>query len=596
RPSQYLRSRCPLCFGGANCNSVVVPLDACFTQKHNAQTGGQDPPRLHPATFFIPEEEVLEWKQYVESKQKTMAGGQQNGEGEEGEEDYYEDGLQVPKSVLDGCLASFTAADEARVKGSTRFFDVTANMSLLCRHDRPLFTTNMTTAGEGQYYVLALLAKLFEHLPPHTVVKVLYDIGCQLERSCRRWGFIDAHLKRTTFAVSIFHAFGHQWPCQIVYHPQKCKGYGLCDGEGAERLWHSLSRLIAYGRVAGYYARMYHLDSQLNFANEEGLHMLGAWLRRKLIACEQKYKEAEHALKACGFSEDLLRQEWAAQIEAQTRPLPRQNRKQGKSAVEEALRLRKSRDALQDQVERLQNKIIDTSTPGWEIATVELELASAKQSLRKAEGKVLKKEQALGMKQHQELRHLLNSPFLNKKMNARALKMRIRECLRSRKFELDRLERSYRKQRSEQRINDHTQDSVKRRDPGIAELARKYNRLCEEMATIIQKRKAPRNAIAPPKIEMDGLFDLDVDDDIWLDIGLGYNEDKEGEGGNAPPLWLSNENVRKGIRALLERDRCEEERDRLLTERRAMQEWFSEEWKVILAATEDKGKSMILWK
>ncbi|KAE9385762.1 hypothetical protein BT96DRAFT_840293 [Gymnopus androsaceus JB14] len=35
-------------------------------------------------------------------------------------------------------------------------------MTLLCRHDRLLFTVNMNTPGEGQHYVLALLAKLFE--------------------------------------------------------------------------------------------------------------------------------------------------------------------------------------------------------------------------------------------------------------------------------------------------------------------------------------------------------------------------------------------------------------------------------------------------
>lgn len=142
----------------------------------------------------------------------------------------------------------------------------------------------------------------------------------------------------------------------------------------------------------------------------------------------------------------------------------------------------------------------------------------------------------------------------------------------------------------EQRINEHTQDSVKRRDPGIAELARKYNRLCEEMATIIQRQKAPRYAIAPPKIEMDGLFALDVDDEIWLDIGLGYDDDEEHENQSSPPLWLSNDEVRKGIRALLERDRCEEERTRLVDERRAMQEWFSEEWKVVTAASEENRK------
>lgn len=137
------------------------------------------------------------------------------------------------------------------MKGSMQFFDVTAKMALLCRHDRPLFVANMHTAGEGQFYILALLANLFENLPSTTVVKLLYDVGCQLNRSCEKWGFLKPYINRMTFAVSIFHAFGHQWPCQMIYHPRKCIGYGLSDGEGAERLWHSLSRLIAYGRVAG---------------------------------------------------------------------------------------------------------------------------------------------------------------------------------------------------------------------------------------------------------------------------------------------------------------------------------------------------------
>lgn len=84
---------------------------------------------------------------------------------------------------------------------------------------------------------------------------------------------------------------------------------------------------------------------------------------------------------------------------------------------------------------------------------------------------------------------------------------------------------------------------------------------------------------------MEGLFDLDVDDDIWLDIGLGYDDDDADV--SVPPLWLSNDSVRVGIRAMLDRDRCLEERQRLLDERSAMQEWFSEEWTVVTRAMQD---------
>jgi hypothetical protein len=85
---------------------------------------------------------------------------------------------------------------------------------------------------------------------------------------------------------------------------------------------------------------------------------------------------------------------------------------------------------------------------------------------------------------------------------------------------------------------------------------------------------------------MDGLFELDVDDDIWLDIGLGYEEEEDE---TVPPLWLSNDLVRTGIHALLDRDRCLEDRARILSERNAMQEWFNEEWRVVHESI-DKGK------
>ncbi|KAJ3743316.1 hypothetical protein EV360DRAFT_90237 [Lentinula raphanica] len=556
RPTEYLRARCPACFGG-DCEDVVVNVDACYTQKHSSK-GGRDPPRMHPRSLFIPEAEIKAWKQYVDqiwpSRQHRGPPKKRHRLGNETEEqDHLED------------------ADEARVKGSTRFFDVAANMTLLCRHDRPLFSANIDTAGEGQHFVFALLSKLFENLPPHVEVRFLYDIGCQLHRSCEKWGFLKPYLPRLTFAVSIFHAFGHQWPCQLIYHPRKCVGYGLSDGEGAERLWHSLSHLIAYGRVAGYYVRMYNLDSQFHFNSEEALYKLGLWLRRKVLVCHEKLKDAEDVLKVCGFSKEVLRHEWEAQIECQTKPLPRQQSNRGKSAVEEALRLRKSRDAAQDRVDDLRKRIIDMSSEAWDMATAELELDSALQDLRKAQNRVSKKENALGVDEKHQLRSLIKSPFLTKKMNARALK-----------FELDRLERSYRKQRSEQRINEHTQDSVKRRDPGISQLAHKYNKLCEDMNILIRKKKAPRNSVAPIKIDRERLFELDVDDDIWLDVGFGYDEEEEEE--SNPPLWLSNDSVRAGIRALTDRDRCLEEQARLLKEQSAIHLWFYEEWRVVNAA------------
>lgn len=184
----------------------------------------------------------------------------------EGEEDCYEEGMRVPVSVLNGCGESFVAADEKREKASTRFFTDTGLMALLCRHDCVLWLANLTSAGEKQHYALALLDQLFKHMPPQMTVGLLYDIGCQLERSCQKWQLLDENtLSRISFAVAVFHAYGHQWPCQIIYHPRKREGFGLSDGEGCERLWSSLKQLIPSLRVSGVsksiYSGVYHISN-----------------------------------------------------------------------------------------------------------------------------------------------------------------------------------------------------------------------------------------------------------------------------------------------------------------------------------------------
>ena len=125
-------------------------------------------------------------------------------------EDGYKAGMHVPMSVLNGCNDSFVATDEKREKASTQFFADMGLMAHLCRYDRPLWTINMTSAGERQHYTVALLQQLFKHIPSHTTVGVLYDISCQLYHSCEKWGFLGGSLPRMTFGISVFHAYGHQ--------------------------------------------------------------------------------------------------------------------------------------------------------------------------------------------------------------------------------------------------------------------------------------------------------------------------------------------------------------------------------------------------
>jgi hypothetical protein len=136
---------------------------------------------------------------------------------------------------------------------------------------------------------------------------------------------------------------------------------------------------------------------------------------------------------------------------------------------------------------------------------------------------------------------------------------------------------------TDNKVHDHTRASVQKRDPSIQQLARDYNKLCDRMRELIAQRRAPQGVTVPEKVEMVGLFALDVDDAIWQDVGLA-DEDPIN-----PPLWMCNEDIRKGIKALLELDRCVEEEARLIHERRALQVWFSEEWKIVTQGCQAAG-------
>ena len=136
----------------------------------------------------------------------------------------------------------------------------------------------------------------------------------------------------------------------------------------------------------------------------------------------------------------------------------------------------------------------------------------------------------------------------------------------------------------EQKLQDHTEASVKRREPGIQKLATSYNNLCIQMVALLRQGKAPQGSVAPLPISRDGLFKLDVDDDIWQDIGL--DDDSNG----LPPAWLADEKVRLGIRSLLELRHCEEEENQLLKEKGALIEWVTEEWNQLHKSMLDAGK------
>jgi len=513
-----------------------------------------------------------------------------------GEERDYEPGLKVPTSVLNECSESFIAADASHIKASTLFFSDTGLMALLCRHDRVLWLVNMTSAGEKQHYALCLLEKLFQHIPETMRIGVLYDIGCQLHRSCVKHGFLSSVLDRIVFGISVFHAYGHQWPCQVVYHPRKCKGFGLTDGEGCERFWSSIKLLIPSLRVSGYYNRIYTLDAQIKHLDKKSMLDLGLWLQRKWQSTAERKLEAEGVLEELaklGIDRDHLEAQWMEQVQEQTKPLKRQSAKLADREIFDVLTLIKSLESYEEDRHSYQKALEEGVYPdGLAMVDISSLLDDAQKNIKRTKKAIANKKGKLSVDGRLNLEKLVGNKFLKGRMNALALKQRLRDRLRNRKFELANLERAYRKTVNHLKLEKNAQSRIKRKEPGIQSLVRKYNKLCVELQKLIQAKKAPKGAVAPLEIEVDGLYQLDVDDDIWQDIGLSDDYDES----LSVPDWLGNERVRMGIKSLLELERCEEEQRRLQHERLAMQEWMLEEWFILEYGLQEETEVDILYQ
>lgn len=204
------------------------------------------------------------------------------------------------------------------------------------------------------------------------------------------------------------------------------------------------------------------LDTQIQHLDVSSLQRLGHWLLRRIQHCRSKREAAELILKGCEYSEGLLREQWELQVKSQTQPLPRtllaqcinmveltyykgRSKNQGRTAVEEVLRLRKACEAQQEHVLELQRLISNPSSDAYSYAIATTRIQEAKRTLTGLQSRRRGKERQLGVDQAAELSRLVNNPYFSLRMNAMALKTRLRDKLRSRKFELDPVERMARK-------------------------------------------------------------------------------------------------------------------------------------------------------
>ncbi|KAF7343966.1 CxC2 domain-containing protein [Mycena venus] len=477
---------------------IMVCLDTCFTRKKKKSL--RDPQRTHPDTHFVPEHTAAQTEDYVDctcdtkekkkNKDKRLKRATVQ-EVEEEEDGYKFERLPLPRSVIDGCEASFKAADEKQEKASTEFFEDTVLMSLVSARLCPL----------GRQYAFSR----------------------QEAHSCFKWGFLDRYIGRVAFTVSVFHAFGHKWACQLLYNPRNTSLHICGSADIITACIHSTCKSSTPTKQA--------VSSWANGLRDV-ITTVASSAQRRPMSCAN---------------------------------VASQNKKRGQQAINSIVLLRGTVKTQRAQTLALMEKFVkavEADDPNCGLYQAEWEVAE--KVLEKAEATLRCKEE-LGVSENDELEWLSKSEYMCNVMNARALKLRLHECLRARNFEFDPVERTCQRLATAPRSYE---SAIKQREPTITKITAEYNKLCAKITTLIKTGQAPRGTIAPLPIPLKGLWQLDVDDAIFQD-------------------------VRARIKAVLELDRCDEEDARLRRENLALCVWFWEEWDVAVRAIDEAGKSIL---
>ncbi|KAK1223885.1 hypothetical protein PQX77_013219 [Marasmius sp. AFHP31] len=563
----YLQRLCPACFGGTRYGQsfqwggdIHVALDGNFHHRH-LKSGGDGVP-FHASTRFLS-------KEFTDSVGERIAAARARPPKHHNS--------PVPDDVVDSDRDAYKAARSENQKKSNDMYNENGVMALVCRHDIPLFMTSINTPGEQQKDAVALLLALFGMIPSLATVVALYDIACVLDRSIHLYDLLDTSIvEQLQLATAVMHAYGHQWVCQLHYNPRMRIGLGITDGEGTERLWSRLRKVIGLERRASRAKRIWMLDRHCDSIALDLREGLGSWITRRLRKNVQK-KEAEavRTLRDIGTGPDILRRYWGEQKAAQSsiRALAPARLKKELAKV---LQLQDQIDSLEEEITGVKSTVKRLPFPPADALFILRNLEELHRKL-KAEAEGLYGTLNIG----DQFPNLKNIPleFLHNLLLARDLKLTIRKKAIGSFFEWDRLDQAVggAGEALGTRAHQLTRNSISRRAAAFENQIRKFN----QHVTYIEQHHWPSYHIPVPHklpTQLAALRDLETSH-LLEDVCVTQMEE--------PPKWLVDENARKGTRALLTLDRCAEERARLQAEAFNLCSWFRCELQALMLMRKD---------
>ncbi|PLW39415.1 hypothetical protein PCANC_14882 [Puccinia coronata f. sp. avenae] len=168
-PQDRLAQRsCPSCFGRShpdllpkknNCD-IFICLDGNFQHRHHERSE-KGHLSLQTPVLFIPPDEVEDAKEEI--RQHELA-------------------LRKSDKAKDRCSEIHKAADDKRNGTTWKGCDDTGIMGCCCRHDAVVYYCNINQSGEGRGLPFSIIKHLFTELDSSRKLRILYDIGCSLDK------------------------------------------------------------------------------------------------------------------------------------------------------------------------------------------------------------------------------------------------------------------------------------------------------------------------------------------------------------------------------------------------------------------------------
>ncbi|KAK0244954.1 hypothetical protein EDD85DRAFT_963291 [Armillaria nabsnona] len=515
RASDLLQQRCPACFSGTR-------FGRGFSDGGDVHVGVDCNFHHRHRTsagdcpdFYDP--------RYILSKQEVDAAGTRiDIARKSGAKTGYKP--KIPDVAVDEDEKSFEAADEKKEKTQGGRYDDTGLAALVCRHDVPLFLANVDTPGEQQKYAVALIEHLASHLPPAASIAVLYDIGCVLDRSVNLYDIFPPTLtERLMFATSAMHASGRR-------------------------------------------QRLYLLDRQAAFVARSIREDLGGWIRRKVKdGVEKKGAKARADLESCGKSVQFLRQQWDHQWQTQT-SIRSHAPAQLKKELDAVLTLQGHADTIESAIQATRLALTSSATTVSHHNFDLTQLSSVHQQLC---NKIDQLYLSLNIDENFPELAGFDVTFVQTLLLARDLKINIRKRAIGTFFEWDRLDQATggREQALGTKLHQQTRKSISRRKPALLAAIRKFNGFVGELEHLAAEKQIQ---FPLPRCLSTDLAHLKNDDDLLQDVWIQT-------AASEVPAWLTDVDVRRGIRAMLQLDRCLEERRRLGREADNLLTWFKRE-------------------